>query len=88
MGSLGGGTDRGGVGRGGAARRGGGVFGAADGSGVRILEPERTVLRANVTVLPDDPQDLGGQTRRILARLTVTVTRREPSVAGDPSNML
>ena len=74
MGSLGGGTDRGGVGRGGAARRGGGVFGAADGSGVRILEPERTVLRANVTVLPDDPQDLGGQTRRILAQLTVTVT--------------
>jgi len=44
------------------------------GAGVRILEPERTVLRANVTVLPDDPQDLGGQTRRILAQLTVTVT--------------
>lgn len=53
---------------------------------VRILEPERTVLRANVTVLPDDPQDLGrvvlsapvtlpgGQTLRILDQLTVTVT--------------
>jgi hypothetical protein len=51
-----------------------GFFGAAGGGGVRILEPERTVLRANVTVLPDDPQDLGGQTRRILAQLTVTVT--------------
>jgi hypothetical protein len=49
--------------------------------------PERTVLRANVTVLPDDPQDLGrvvlsvpvtlqaGQTRRISDQLTVTVTR-------------
>lgn len=49
--------------------------------------PERTVLRANVTVLPDDPQDAGtvvlsvpvtlqaGQTRRISDQLTVTVTR-------------
>ena len=45
------------------------------------------MLRANVTVLPDDPEDLGtvvmsvpvtlqaGQTRRISDQLTVTVTR-------------
>jgi hypothetical protein len=49
--------------------------------------PERTVLQANVTVQPNDPQDLGkvvlsvpvtlqaGQTRRISDQLTVTVTR-------------
>jgi len=74
MGSLGGGTDRGGVGRGGAARLGGGVFGAADGGRGPDSRTGTHVLRANVTVLPDDPQDLGGQTRRILAQLTVTVT--------------
>ena len=49
--------------------------------------PERTLLQANVTVKPDDPQDLGtvvltvpvtlqaGQTRRISDQLTVTVAR-------------
>jgi hypothetical protein len=53
----------------------------------RFSNPERSVLRANVTVLPDDPQDLGrvvlsvpvtlqaGQTRRISDQLTVMMTR-------------
>src|SRR6266487_2205138 len=60
---------------------------AAAGMVSGFSNPERTVLQADVTVLPDDPQDAGtvvmsvpvtlqaGQTRRISDQLTVTVTR-------------